>query len=178
MGAFSPGDALLPHTEATSYRSTFALPLPQQRYVAGMGSHPFLSPEWIEAALALREDLASAAPDPIHAAQVNLVVTDTPFGDGQFRAYIDTEAGGPLPIPGSLDDPDATVILDYPAALAAFVTDDPDIVAHGFLSGALRVDGDLALVLILFGEGMTDEQAAFARQAQSRLRALTALEED
>ena len=105
------------------------------------------------------------------------MVTDTPFGDGQFRAYIDTEAGGPLPVPGSLDHPDATVILDYPAALAAFVTDDHDIVAHGFLTGALRVDGDLALVLILFGEGMTDEQAAFARHAQSRLRALTALEE-
>ena len=145
-------------------------------YVAGVGPHPFLSPEWIEAAMTLREELASAAPYPVHTARVNLLVTDIPFGDGQFHAYIDTEAGGPLPVPGRLDDPDATVILDYPSALAAFVTDDPDIVAHGFLTGALRVDGDLALVLILFGEGMTDEQAAFARHAQSQLRALTALE--
>lgn len=143
-----------------------------------MGSHRFLSPEWVEAALVLREELASAAPDPVHAARVNLVVADTPFGDGQFRAYVDTEAGGPLPIPGTLDDPDATVNLDYPAALAAFVTDDPDVVAHGFLTGALRVDGDLALVLILFGEGMTDEQAAFARHAQTRLRAITILSDD
>ena len=126
----------------------------------------------------LREELASAAPIPVHVARVNLVVTDTPFDDGQFRAYIDTEAGGPLPIPGTLDNADATVILDYPAALAAFVTDDPDIVAHGFLTGTLRVDGDLALVLILFGEGMTDEQAAFARHAQTRLRAITILSED
>ncbi|MCY4271608.1 MAG: hypothetical protein OXF00_03085 [bacterium] len=141
-----------------------------------MGLHPFLSPEWIEAALALREELASTAPAAVHTARVNLVVTDTPFGDGRFRAFIDTEAGGPLPVPGSLEDPDATVILDYPAALAAFVTDDPDIVAHGFLTGALRVDGDLALVLIMFGEGMTEDQTAFARHAQSRLRALTALE--
>jgi len=146
-------------------------------YVAPMGSHPFLSPEWIEAALTLREELAAAAPGPLQPARVNLVVTDTPFGDGRFRACIDTEAGGPLPVPGSLDDPDATVILDYPAALAAFVTDNPDVVAHGFLTGALRVDGDLALVLIMFGEGMTDEQAGFARHAQSQLRALTALEE-
>ena len=126
----------------------------------------------------LREELASDAPFPVHAARVNLVVTDTPFVDGQFRAYIDTEAGGPLPVPGTLDEPDATVTLDYPAALAAFVTDDPDIVAHGFLTGALRVDGDLALVLILFGEGMTDEQAAFARHAQTRLRAITILSGD
>ncbi len=141
-----------------------------------MESHPFLSPDWIEAALGLREELASAAPGPVRTARVNLVVTDTPFGDGQFRACIDTGAGGPLPVPGSLDHPDATVVLDYPAALAAFVTDDPDAVARGFLTGALRVDGDLALVLILFGEHMTDEQAAFARFAQTRLRAITALE--
>ncbi len=127
--------------------------------------------------MALRGELATSAPAPGHTARVNLVVTDIPFGDGDFRAYIDTEAGGPLPMPGNLDDPDATVILDYPAALAAFVTDDHDVVAHGFLTGALRVDGDLALVLILFGEGMTDEQFAFARHAQTRLRAITILDE-
>lgn len=124
----------------------------------------------------LREELASSAPDSRQRARVNLVVTETPFGDGRFQAYIDTQAGGPLPVPGNLEDPDATVILDYPAALAAFVTDDPDAVAHGFLTGALRVDGDLALVLMLFGEGMTDEQIAFARHAQTRLRAITVLE--
>ncbi|MDE0614261.1 MAG: hypothetical protein OXI32_07605 [bacterium] len=103
------------------------------------------------------------------------MVTGTPFGDGRFRAYIDTEAGGPLPVPGNLEDPDATVVLDYPAALASFVTDDPDVVAHGFLTGALRVDGDLALVLILFGEGMSEEQIAFAQHAQARLQAITDL---
>ncbi|GEM_PF-1315722 len=145
-------------------------------YVARMGVHRFLSPGWIEAAMALREELASTAPDPVQAARVNLVVTDTPFGSGEFRAYIDTVAGGPLPVPGELGEPDATVILDYESALAAFVTDDPDIVAHGFLTGALRVDGDLALVLILFGEGMTKEQAAFARHAQTRMQAITDLE--
>ena len=142
-----------------------------------MGPFPFLSPEWIDAALALREELAASAPPAGHKARVNLVVTDTPF-DGEVRAYIDTEGGGPLPLPGELDDPDATVMLDYRSALAAFVTDDPDTVAHGFLTGALRVDGDLALVLILFGEGMTDEQVAFARRAQTRLRAITILGED
>ena len=126
--------------------------------------------------MALRDELASIAPEARERARVNLMVTGTPFGDGRFLAYIDTEAGGPLPIPGNLEDPDATVNLDYPAALAAFVTDDLDAVAHGFLTGALRVDGDLALVLMLFGEGMTEEQLAFARQAQSRLRAMTVLE--
>ena len=126
--------------------------------------------------MVLRDQLASAAPAARRSAKVNLVVTETPFGGGEYRAYIDTEAGGPLPIPGSLDEPDATVILDYPSALAAFITDDPDTVAHGFLTGALRVEGDLALVLALFGEGMTDEQAGFAHHAQARLRSITALE--
>ena len=126
--------------------------------------------------MALRRELASIAPAARQSAKVNLAVTETPFGGGEFRAYIDTEAGGPLPIPGSLENSDATVFLDYPSALAAFVTDDPDTVAHGFLTGALRVEGDLALVLILFGEGMTDEQADFARHAQARLRSITALE--
>lgn len=125
--------------------------------------------------MALRDELAPKAPAARQRARVNLVVTGTPFGDGRFRAYIDTEAGGPLPVPGNLEDPDATVVLDYPAALAAFVTDDPDVVAHGFLTGALRVDGDLALVLILFGEGMSEEQIAFAQHAQARLQAITDL---
>lgn len=126
----------------------------------------------------LREELASTAPSSGQEARVNLVVTDTPFNHGLFRAYIDTEAGGPLPVPGSLENPDATVLLDYPSALAAFVTDEPDVVARGFLTGALRVEGDLALVLMLFGEGMTDEEMAFARHAQVRLRAVTTLEGD
>ena len=142
-----------------------------------MGSHRFLTPEWIEAAMTLREELAPAAPAARQEAQVNLVVTGTPFGDGQFRAYIDTVAGGPLPLPGELDHPEATVTLDYPAALAAFVTEDLDAVAQGFLTGILRVDGDLALVLLLFGEGMTDEQVDFARRAQARLRSITVLGE-
>ena len=139
-----------------------------------MGPFLFLSPEWIEAALELRAELAAAAPGAAQSARVNLVVTDTPFG-GDVRGYIDTEAGGPLPLLGELDDPDATVTLDYRSARAAFVTDDLDAVAHGFLTGTLRVDGDLALVLLLFGEGMTDEQAAFAHHAQVRLQAITVL---
>ena len=126
----------------------------------------------------LREELAPTAPTSGQEARVNLVVADTPFGLGHFEAYVDTGAGGPLPLPGSLENPDATVILDYPSALAAFVTDDPDVVAHGFLTGALRVEGDLALVLMLFGEGMTDEEIEFARNAQARLQALTTLEGD
>lgn len=139
-----------------------------------MGPFPFLSPEWIEAALALRQELAGAAPSTGQKAKVNVVVTGVPFGEGEVRAYIDTEAGGPLPVPGELDAADATVTLDYASALAAFVTDDPDEVARGFLTGSLRVDGDLALVLILFGEQMTEEQAAFARHAQTRIRTITA----
>ncbi len=145
-----------------------------RRYVSGVDAYPFLGPEWIRAALELREELAPVAPAAEHRARVNLVVTDTPFG-GEVRACIDTEAGGPLPLPGDLEDPDATVILDYRSALAAFVTDDPDAVARGFLTGALRVDGDLVLVLTLFGEGMNDEQAAFVRHARTRLRAITVL---
>ncbi|WP_419919712.1 hypothetical protein [Candidatus Poriferisocius sp.] len=139
-----------------------------------MGVYRFLGPEWIQAALVLREELAPAAPASERRARVNLVVTGTPFG-GEVRAYIDTEAGGPLPLPGELENPDATVTLDYRSALAAFVTDDPEGVARGFLTGTLRVDGDLTLVLTLFGEGMNDEQAAFARRAQARLRAITIL---
>ena len=146
------------------------------RYLTEMGPHPFLSPEWVDAALTLREELAASSPAAGRRARVNLVVTGTPFGDGEFRACVDTDAGSPLPVPGRLEDPDATVQMDYPAALAAFVTDDPDTVAHSFLTGDLRVDGDLALVLTLFGEGMTDEQAAFARHAQARLQSITLLD--
>ena len=65
--------------------------------------------------MALREELASTAPAAEQKARVNLVVTDTPFGDGEFRAYIDTQARGAAPCARAhLDDPEATVILDYP----------------------------------------------------------------
>ena len=159
-----------------TFHTSHSIAANPQRYVSRMRAHRFLSPEWIEAAMAVRAELASSAPASRQTARVNLVVTEVPFGDGEFLAYVDTQAGGPLPVTGNLEEPDATVFLDYPAALAAFVTDDPDVVAHGFLSGALRVEGDLALVLILFGEGMTEAQAEFARHAQERLRSITICE--
>ncbi len=158
------------------------------------GQHVFLSTDWLAAALKLRQELINAAPSTTRKAKVNLIVTNLPceqdFNGTELHAHIDTQAGGLLPLLGTLEDAAATIQLDYAAALGAFIADDPQVIMHGFLNGTLQVTGDLLLVLTMFEHPdelldtqdeaetsnlLAQEQKEFTRYAQARLRAITKL---
>lgn len=115
-----------------------------------MASYPFLSPEWIEAARALREEYADQLPTPAVTARVNVVVTDIPHGgDPELQGHIDTSSGQTIIEHGHLDDPELTVTVDYETAKAAFVTRDQQQVMQAFLGGKILVEGDASKLLAL-----------------------------
>ena len=122
-----------------------------------MASYPFLSPEWIEAARALREEYAGQVPPSPVAARVNVVVTDIPHGgQSSLHGHIDTSSGQTIIDHGHLDDPELTITVDYGTARAAFVTRDQQKVMEAFFSGRILVEGDASKLLALQATPPTD----------------------
>lgn len=138
-----------------------------------MASYPFLSPDWIAAAKALREEYAEQIPNPPVAARVNVVITDIPHGDeASLEGHIDTSSGQTIIEHGHLDDPELTVTIDYPTAKAAFVTRDQQQVMQAFLGGKILVEGDASKLLALQSGPPTDLDP-LAVEMYGKLEAMT-----
>jgi hypothetical protein len=75
-------------------------------------SHAFLSPEWIEAAKAVREKYADEAAKVSTIIRLNGIVTDTPFGNDPLSIQLDTSTGIDHMELGLLDNPDLTITTD------------------------------------------------------------------
>jgi hypothetical protein len=119
---------------------------------------PFLSDDWIEAARTIRDELEAASgaevvvPDAVADLRINLVVEDVPFGQGVVNAHLDTTRGGIDIEVGHLDEPQATVTLDYATARSFLVDQDQSTIMQAFLGGRLSVDGDVTRLLVLAGQ--------------------------
>ena len=129
--------------------------------------HPFLSPEWIAAAQTIQKEYEGAT----IAAQVrmNHVITDVPFGDGTLKTHLDTSNGEVVLDLGHLETPDVTITTDYETAKTVFVAGDPQAGMQAFMSGKIRVDGDLTKLMVL-AQAPADPRAA---EVQQRIRAIT-----
>lgn len=116
-----------------------------------MPKYPFLSEEWVaharriyaqaEAGSALALE---APPAPV---RVNLVVTEAPFASSSIDAHVDTSAGRVAIDTGHLAEADVTVSLDYTTARSLFVSGDVQAALQAFLTGRIKVDGDLTKLL-------------------------------
>lgn len=116
-----------------------------------MAKYPFLSDEWVsearviyaqaEASGAMARDTAPVA------VRVNLVVTEVPFSGSAIDAHVDTTAGRVAIDTGHLLGPDVTISLDYVTARSLFVTGDVQAALQAFLTGRIKVDGDLTKLL-------------------------------
>lgn len=139
-----------------------------------MVEHPFLSPEWITAARALRAEYADQLPEPVVAARLNIVITDVPHGESDvMKGHIDTTEGQTIIDDGHLDDPDLTVTVDYDTAKAAFVTRDQEALMQAFFGGKILVEGDVSKLLALQATP-PDEVAPLVIEMYERLNAFTA----
>ena len=136
-------------------------------------SFAFLSPEWIEAAREIRERYSSQTAPIEVAVRVNQVVTDVPFGDGELHAHIDTSSGDVDLELGHLDEPDATITLNYETARALLVERDPAKVMQAFMSGGIQVDGDLMKVMAMQASTPQDD---LALQVAEEILAITDLD--
>ena len=66
---------------------------------------------------------------------MNLVLTESPFGDGTLDAHLDTSSGELVVDTGHLESPDLTVTVDYETAKAILVDGDAQAAMQAFMSG-------------------------------------------
>jgi hypothetical protein len=132
-----------------------------------MSRYRFLSDEWFEAVEALR-DKAPAAPEEVADIAVNMVVIGGP--DGERTLHF---AGGRFDR-GLVDGAPTKVTVPHRVARSLLVDLDPAAAITAFMTGEIRVEGDLSRLMDLqqsVGATLspTVEQMAFIGE----LRALT-----
>jgi hypothetical protein len=130
-------------------------------------SYPFLSDAWFDAVETLR-DKAPTAPEEVADVAVNMVVTGGPDGD---RALHFAEGRFDR---GLVDGAPTTVTMPHRVARSMLVDLDPEVAITAFITGEIRVEGDLTRLMELQQSAgamltPTAEQLAFIGQ----LRELT-----
>ena len=133
--------------------------------------HPFLSEEWIAAAREIRSRYEGDAPSIDIPIRMNQVVTKVPFGDGTIKSHLDTSSGVLVMELGHLENPDLTVTTDYETARHIFLMRDPQLGMQAFLSGKVRIDGDMTKMMLM---QTAMPQTDLADQVAAEIMAITA----
>jgi SCP-2 sterol transfer family len=108
-------------------------------------TYQFLSDDWLTAVRAIVD--ARNVEIPPHAElTMNLIVTETPFGEdrllhmGAHEGYADWGSG--------LDDnADLTLTTDYVTAREIFISGNPQAGMQAFMDGKVKVQGDLTKLM-------------------------------
>jgi putative sterol carrier protein len=99
------------------------------------------------------------------------VVTGVPFGDGTIHSHMDTSTGEVVMDLGHLDQVDATLTTDYSTARTIFVEQDPQKAMEAFLTGKVKVEGDM---LKLMAMQTAVPQTEMSLVVAAEIRAITA----
>ena len=124
--------------------------------------HPFLSPSWMEAAREIRAKYADQATKVATSIKMNQVITDVPAGvadGGEIRSYVDTSSGYVVMELGELEGADLTVTTDYDTARKIFVDQDQAAGMQAFMSGKIKVQGDMMKMMAMQTAMPNDEVA-------------------
>ena len=133
-------------------------------------THPFLSEEWMTAAKGIREKYNDEIPEITTVIRINQVITDVPFGDGEVHSHLDTSSGHLTMELGLLDEADATITTDYETARALFVDADQAAAMQAFMSGKVKVQGDMMKMMAL---QTATPDTDLTRQVGEEIRAIT-----
>jgi hypothetical protein len=136
--------------------------------------HEFLSPEWIAAVRAVRDEYHDRVRPPSIPVRANVVVTGAPFGEPEILGSIDTSDGQLVLEEGHIDQPDLTITTDYTTAKTLFVQQDPNAAMQAVFAGKIKVQGDMTRLLALQLPLNEADSAAVAREIAERVRAFTA----
>ena len=107
--------------------------------------HEFLSDDWFDVVGKLVEEHGADAPAQANV-MVNLVITDTPFGDERKMHMGARDGKGEWGV-GHASDADVTLTTDYVTAKQVFVSGDPNAGMQAFMQGKVRVQGDMAKLM-------------------------------
>ena len=110
-----------------------------------MAKHQFLSDEWFETVEKLVDEHGADAP-PQANVMVNLVITETPFGDERQMHMGARDGKGEWGV-GHTADADVTLTTDYGTAKQVFASGDPNAGMQAFMQGKVRVQGDMAKLM-------------------------------
>jgi putative sterol carrier protein len=80
---------------------------------------------------------------------MNLVITDSPLGEGDIKAFMDTSNGGLEMDLGEIETPELTVTVDYDTAKAIFVDQNPQAGMQAFMAGKVKVVGDMTKLMAM-----------------------------
>jgi SCP-2 sterol transfer family len=135
--------------------------------------YPFLSDEWLEETRKIREGYKDQVPAVPVTVRMNQVINEVPFGDGVIRAYVDTSSGRLDIEIGQLEKPDLTITLAYATAKALLVDGDAAQAMNAFLSGRIKVDGDITKLIALQTVGAGAAANPSAAEMVERIQAIT-----
>jgi putative sterol carrier protein len=133
--------------------------------------YEFLSPEWIEAARAIRDEYQGRITATPLAVKINLVLSDAPAG-GTIEAHLDTSSGQPSLELGLTTNPDVTLTMEYTTARAAFAEQDGNAVMQAFMSGKIRVEGDMTKLMLM--QAQQAQAGPLAAELMARVKDITA----
>ena len=134
-----------------------------------MATYQFLSDEWLAEARSIREEFDGRGATIEHSIRMNLVIGSVPFGEGTVEAHVDTSSGELLLDVGHIDPVDLKVSLDYDVAKAILVEGNPQAGMQAFMSGKIKVEGDIAKLMAL--QSMTPDPSA--AEIAARIMAMT-----
>jgi len=129
--------------------------------------HVFLSDGWIEAAKAAYERNNVTVPYKI---KMNQVITGCPFEPSEVRTFIDTSDGSMRTGKGEVDGAEVTLTTDWETSRKIIVEQDQTAAMQAFMSGKIKVSGDMTKIMMMNANPPTDEQKAAAED----IKALTA----
>lgn len=122
-------------------------------------SQEFLSEGWFAKVKELRDAAGNVeAPAALADLVINLTVTDAPGGDKAMALV-----GGMLE-EGHHDDAGTTMIVPADLAKRIFIEGDQSAGMQGFMSGQIRVEGDMSKLMALQTAQPTEAQKALMQQ--------------
>lgn len=131
----------------------------------------FLSPEWMDAARAIRDEIPSPTNESLQTIRMNQVITDAPFNNGSaIHIHLDSTGRKFTVDEGHVDDPDVTITVDWLTARTLIVEQDTQAAMFAFMNGKVDVQGDLLKVIAILSE--TPDAAA--REIAARIKDITA----
>jgi putative sterol carrier protein len=110
----------------------------------------------MEAAKAIREEYRGKGAPAAHVVKMNQIITDVPFGEGTIEAHMDTSSGEMEMDTGHIEGADVTVTLDYATAKAIFIDGNPQAGMQAFMSGKIKVAGDMTKLMAMQSTGTGD----------------------
>jgi hypothetical protein len=138
-------------------------------------TYQFLSTEWVAAARDIRDKYKAQTPPITVVVKINMVITQAPFDDSTVKGFIDTSSGDMALELGELTDPEATVTTDYETASKLFVDQDPSAVMQAFMSGKIKIEGDMMKVMgMQTAIPQTGDAATIALAIAAEIKAITA----